>query len=414
MDVDHSKQAVGGIAAPKKRSVTGGSQNGTPQFCNRIGCCGRLNHTKFTKNKCIDKPKATKPSGSSSKTCSSINNVKKSLPNLEKKISSKTERIPKESSVLPNESGPQQRKLKSRNAEVPSSSSRIKKTSASSSVMENKSQTESNNGRRRRFFQGESSSSGKGKRVIVMSANEGGPTVSTSRISVSDPKNSRNWTCGRANGVSSIRTRRSLKMDSPKGSIDLSSFQSDDVITDTSQADTLSSSEETSVTSTDHQVVRFVNHNGTQRCNIDGIADVLLALDRIEQNDELTYEQLMSLEANLFLGGLNLYDQHRDMRLDIDNMSYEELLALEEKMGTVSTSLSEEEISKCIRISVFECVQLEDGSKCSICQEEFVRGDQIGRLGCKHGYHNACINQWLGMKNWCPICKTSPKPSSSL
>ncbi|CAL5370662.1 unnamed protein product [Camellia sinensis] len=45
--------------------------------------------------------------------------------------------------------------------------------------------------------------------------------------------------------------------------------------------------------------------------------------------------QLLALETNLFLGGLGFYDQHRDMRLDIDNMSYEELLALEEKMGTV-------------------------------------------------------------------------------
>lgn len=25
----------------------------------------------------------------------------------------------------------------------------------------------------------------------------------------------------------------------------------------------------------------------------------------------------------MFLNGLNFYDQHRDMRLDIDNMSYE-------------------------------------------------------------------------------------------
>ncbi|KAI3496127.1 hypothetical protein L1887_38478 [Cichorium endivia] len=89
--------------------------------------------------------------------------------------------------------------------------------------------------------------------------------------------------------------------------------------------------------------------NGTRRLNLDGIADVLLALDKIEQNEELAYEQLLALEANLFLGGLNLYDQHRDMRLDIDNMSYEELLALEEKMSTVSTTLSKEELSKSIR-----------------------------------------------------------------
>jgi hypothetical protein len=34
------------------------------------------------------------------------------------------------------------------------------------------------------------------------------------------------------------------------------------------------------------------------------------------------------LETNLFLSGLGLHDQHHDMRLDIDNMSYEVLLPL--------------------------------------------------------------------------------------
>lgn len=60
----------------------------------------------------------------------------------------------------------------------------------------------------------------------------------------------------------------------------------------------------------------------------------------------------------------------------------QELLVLEEKMGTVSTALSEEELSKCIKISVYESLQLEDEgmmcslgadeSKCSICQVSII------------------------------------------
>lgn len=34
-------------------------------------------------------------------------------------------------------------------------------------------------------------------------------------------------------------------------------------------------------------------------------------------------QQLLALGTNLFLDGLNFHDQHRDMRMDIDNMSYE-------------------------------------------------------------------------------------------
>ncbi|XP_038885022.1 probable E3 ubiquitin-protein ligase RHG1A isoform X2 [Benincasa hispida] len=110
-----------------------------------------------------------------------------------------------------------------------------------------------------------------------------------------------------------------------------------------------------------------------------GIAEVLLALERIEHEEELTYEQVILLETNLFLSGLNFYDQHRDMRLDIDNMSYEELLALEERMGTVSTAVTEEALSQCLNRSTYQSrhaedtsaggSEYEDGVKCCICQE---------------------------------------------
>jgi len=37
----------------------------------------------------------------------------------------------------------------------------------------------------------------------------------------------------------------------------------------------------------------------------------------------LFLQQLLVLETNLFLGGFSFHDQHRDMRLDIDNLTYE-------------------------------------------------------------------------------------------
>jgi hypothetical protein len=38
-------------------------------------------------------------------------------------------------------------------------------------------------------------------------------------------------------------------------------------------------------------------------------------------------------------------------------------------------------------------------------QEEYVDGDDIGRLDCGHDFHAGCIKQWLVLKNLCPICK---------
>ncbi|KAL5699864.1 hypothetical protein ACHQM5_030703 [Ranunculus cassubicifolius] len=154
------------------------------------------------------------------------------------------------------------------------------------------------------------------------------------------------------------------------------------------------------------------NRDAFQHISTDGFAEVLLALERIEQDEDLTYEQRLVLESNLFLDGLGFLDHHSDMRMDIDNMSYEELLDLEEKMGTVSTALTEEALSKCLKKNFYTCLDLrskswaEDHLKCSICQDEFAEGDEVGRLGCEHEYHLMCIYQWLRQKNWCPVCKS--------
>ncbi|KAI5054498.1 hypothetical protein GOP47_0030606 [Adiantum capillus-veneris] len=108
------------------------------------------------------------------------------------------------------------------------------------------------------------------------------------------------------------------------------------------------------------------------------------------------------------------YDQHSDMRLDVDNMSYEELLALEERIGNVNTGLNEDEVKKCLKVSMHSCSDVavmvnsqECDSKCSVCQEEYMEGDELGELQCGHGYHTDCIKQWLLVKNQCPICKAA-------
>ncbi|KAL0709321.1 hypothetical protein Bca4012_016299 [Brassica carinata] len=167
----------------------------------------------------------------------------------------------------------------------------------------------------------------------------------------------------------------------------------------------------------------LVNGDGLSRYNMNGIAEILLALERIEHDQELTYEQLASLETNLFSSDMiRFYDQHSDMRLDIDNMSYEELLALGDEMGTVSTALSEEALSRSLRKNIYQetgetgaiSLNKDDDIKCSICQEEYVDGDEVGTMPCEHMYHVSCVQQWLRMKNWCPICKTSAEEEKSL
>ncbi|MCO5561212.1 hypothetical protein L7F22_014833 [Adiantum nelumboides] len=129
---------------------------------------------------------------------------------------------------------------------------------------------------------------------------------------------------------------------------------------------------------------------------------------------QLEEEELVMLDPSIIYGGGDTHDQHRDMRLDVDNMTYEELLALEERIGNVNTGLDEEKIALSLRESKYSsldatvaAISQDSDIKCSVCQEEFVEEDELGRLDCGHGYHSVCIKQWLLQKNECPICKAS-------
>ncbi|CAD6230413.1 unnamed protein product [Miscanthus lutarioriparius] len=113
----------------------------------------------------------------------------------------------------------------------------------------------------------------------------------------------------------------------------------------------------------------------------------------------------------------NTVDEHRDMRLDIDSMTYEELLALEEQIGDVNTGLTKSHIVDKLRTSLYvpgtssmsdqpSKSSLENDA-CIICQEEYQVRDCVGTLDCGHRYHAECVKQWLMVKNLCPICKTT-------
>ncbi|KAF7030307.1 hypothetical protein CFC21_041875 [Triticum aestivum] len=121
-------------------------------------------------------------------------------------------------------------------------------------------------------------------------------------------------------------------------------------------------------------------------------------------------EEIMMFQTRVLLGGMNMYDRYQDWRLDVDNMTYEELLELGERIGHVNTGLREDEIVRNLRKvkpdSSFR-LPTEAEKKCSICQEEFEANDELGRLGCGHSYHVYCIKQWLSQKNVCPVCKTA-------
>ncbi|OEL32037.1 E3 ubiquitin-protein ligase MBR1 [Dichanthelium oligosanthes] len=122
-------------------------------------------------------------------------------------------------------------------------------------------------------------------------------------------------------------------------------------------------------------------------------------------------ERFMMLDQLVIHEAREDSDPHWDMRLDIDDMSYEELLALEERIGSVNTGLADEKISSCVMevacCSSGRAQDVKENARCVICLEEYRFKDSVGKLKCGHDYHADCIKKWLQVKNVCPICKAS-------
>lgn len=116
MDRFYGKRAVGGLCAPKNGSLVSrdaDNSNGDAQFCNRLGCSGRLKYTKAAQIGSPRIPKSLRPStrstsakesgGSISSTSSVVNNAKIRYPDSRRKLRSEVEKETSDSSSAPNE-----------------------------------------------------------------------------------------------------------------------------------------------------------------------------------------------------------------------------------------------------------------------------------------------------------------------
>ena len=86
---------------------------------------------------------------------------------------------------------------------------------------------------------------------------------------------------------------------------------------------------------------------------------------------------------------------------DPDNMSYEEILALEASIGDVSKGLD------AATLAVFPILTAKGGGgDCSICQSPIEAGEKTRGIPCNDVYHQDCLDQWLKDNSTCPVCRT--------
>ncbi|KAL0918465.1 hypothetical protein M5K25_010474 [Dendrobium thyrsiflorum] len=99
------------------------------------------------------------------------------------------------------------------------------------------------------------------------------------------------------------------------------------------------------------------------------------------------------VEAN---GNHEGHDQDAWREVDPDELSYEELVALGEVVGTENRGLSIDTIASLPSVYYKAHIGEDCNSdQCVICRLDFEDGDSLVVLSCKHKYHTECINKWL-------------------
>ncbi|XP_027333626.1 E3 ubiquitin ligase BIG BROTHER-related-like [Abrus precatorius] len=104
------------------------------------------------------------------------------------------------------------------------------------------------------------------------------------------------------------------------------------------------------------------------------------------------------------------YDDDEGMEgdvIDVDELTYEELIELGDFIGKEKRGLSPNEISSCLQSCTFNAAENKSGiDLCVICQVEYEEGQALVAIQCEHPYHTDCISKWLQIKKVCPICSS--------
>ncbi|XLU56291.1 hypothetical protein S245_050939, partial [Arachis hypogaea] len=120
------------------------------------------------------------------------------------------------------------------------------------------------------------------------------------------------------------------------------------------------------------------------------------AIQHLPNGDSVRLEELLILDYSNLLASI---EEEEDA-----NLPQYEPLADGQRVTNPDLRLTETEVAACIGREIFQTVdeQPQNIDACGICQEDYVHGEELGRLDCAHRYHLSCIRQWLLIKNRCP------------
>ena len=143
----------------------------------------------------------------------------------------------------------------------------------------------------------------------------------------------------------------------------------------------------------------LLNENLNLKNQINKYKEKIEELKKIENlnKENLLYNYFVEMNEQI------MHSLNEDMP-NIDNMTYEELLALEDKIGYVNKGFSKNQIDK-IKSYKYDGENI----SCVICQENIEKNNDVKKLSCLHIFHSKCIDPWLTKEKNCPFCKEEHK-----
>ncbi|CAH9081391.1 unnamed protein product [Cuscuta epithymum] len=155
------------------------------------------------------------------------------------------------------------------------------------------------------------------------------------------------------------------------------------------------------------QTHELSNYNANVRCGL--CANPMYVIERIAV--------CPSNQVDVLLRRSTLFDDSLPLTLIDNNLGrpmiplIERIIQNHNNLPTTSgrsaiplTRVPESVILSIPRVKILKSHSI-DSTKCTICQQEFVVGEDARKLPCKHLYHSDCIVPWLRISTLCPVCQ---------
>ncbi|KAF7814304.1 E3 ubiquitin-protein ligase RNF181-like [Senna tora] len=123
-------------------------------------------------------------------------------------------------------------------------------------------------------------------------------------------------------------------------------------------------------------------------------------------NNNHHYQRLLPLIVNVYVPSLNvsvpslMASGFVEFEED-DNDYYDHEDWFQPSVGPRDSSF-EKVIASLNKVEVINCKSVK---QCSICLEDFKRGNDVSGTPCKHVFHRDCIVQWLKESHVYPLCR---------